>query len=164
MWRSPWPVTTGRSRRVAAATLRTPTRGEIGDDAVQRILSGFSELPAHPDAEPAMWPLAEAGIRVVCLSMGAAQTKLDFVQRTGLANHVEQVISVADLLAGEGWLSHRAGRAGRRTCHSLPRCSSGRTDDGGGPAGWRGSIRGSSAPAESWGRDLVEVAHRLLLP
>jgi 2-haloacid dehalogenase len=64
--------------RVADAALRTLTRGEISDAAVEHILGGLAELPAHPDAGPAMRLLTEHGIRVVCLSNGAAQITRDF--------------------------------------------------------------------------------------
>lgn len=30
-------------------------------------MTGFAELPAQPDAEPAMRALADAGVRVACL-------------------------------------------------------------------------------------------------
>ena len=159
--------------RVAAAALRTLTRGEAGDDAVEHVLAGFAELPAHSDVEPAMRLLAEHGIRLVCLSNGAARTTEDFLHRTGLASYVEQVLSVADvrswkpparvyhyalaktdcgaeqvtLVAVHAFDCHGAHRAGLAT-------------------GWASRLEGHYseifAPADVVGADLVEVARGLL--
>lgn len=159
--------------RVAAAALRTLTRGEISDDAVEHVLAGFAELPAHTDVEPAMRLLAEHGIRLMCLSNGAAQTTQDFLHRAGLASHVEQVLSVTDvhswkpparvyhyalantdssaeqvaLVAVHAFDCHGAHRAGLTT-------------------GWASRLEGHYseifAPADVVGGDLVEVARGLL--
>lgn len=82
---------------VARETLRTITRGELDGEQARYVLAGFGELPAQPDAEPAMRALVDAGIGVVCLSNGAQQTTVDFLDRTGLAPLVQDVISVADV-------------------------------------------------------------------
>lgn len=81
---------------VAASTLRTLARGNLDDDAVSHVLAGIGELDAHPDAEPAMGILDEAGIAVACLSNGAAETTNSFLRRAGLSGFVGQVLSVAD--------------------------------------------------------------------
>lgn len=82
---------------VADGVLRTLTRGAITDDEVTHVLSGFAELPAQPDAEPAMCLLADHDVTMVCLSNGAAQTTSDFLRRTALDGYVDQVISVAEV-------------------------------------------------------------------
>lgn len=82
---------------VAAAALRTLARGELDDDAVDHVLAGFAELPAHPDAEPAMRTLGEAGISMVCLSNGTAEATTDFLERANLTGYIDQVISVVDV-------------------------------------------------------------------
>lgn len=66
-------------------------------DAVDRVLAGLAELPAQPDAEPAMRLLAETGIAQVCLSNGAAKTTTAFLERTGLREYVERVISIDEV-------------------------------------------------------------------
>jgi 2-haloacid dehalogenase len=159
--------------RVAAAALRTLTRGEISDDAVAHVLGGFAELSAHPDAEPAMRLLAEHDIRVVCLSNGAAQTTRDFLDRAGLASYVEQVLSVADVHSWKPparvyhYALEKTGAEANQTalvavhafdCHGAHRV--------GLTTGWASRLEGHYAdifaPADVVGTDLVEVAHGLL--
>lgn len=82
---------------VARETLRTISRGEIDDEQARYVLAGFAQLPAQPDAEPAMRTLSRAGIEVVCLSNGTHRTTVDFLDRTGLAPLVREVISAADV-------------------------------------------------------------------
>jgi 2-haloacid dehalogenase len=83
--------------RVGGNALRTLSRGALDDAAVAHILAGFGELPAHQDVEPAMRLLTEHGVRLACLTNGAARTTTDFLGRSGLTGLVEQVISVADV-------------------------------------------------------------------
>jgi 2-haloacid dehalogenase len=140
---------------------------------VEYVLAGFAELPAHPDAEPAMRRLATSGVRVCCLTNGSADTTQAFLARTGLAPHVERVISVAEvgswkpparvyqhaadvvglpaegvaLVAVHAWDCHGAKRAGLTT-------------------GWASRLEGRYgslfAPADVTGTDLTEVADGLL--
>jgi 2-haloacid dehalogenase len=159
--------------RVAAAALRTLTRGEISADAVEHVLGGFAELPAHPDVEPAMQLLAEQDIRLVCLSNGATQTTQDFLDRAGLARYVEQVLSVADVhswkpppqvyryaLETTGAEANQAALVAVHAfdCHGAHRV--------GLTIGWASRLEGHYAdifaPADVVGTDLVEVAHGLL--
>jgi 2-haloacid dehalogenase len=64
---------------------------------VLQVLAGFAELPAQPDAEPAMRRLAGAGIRIACLTNGSAEATSAFVARAGLELYVEKVISTAEV-------------------------------------------------------------------
>lgn len=159
--------------RVADAALRTLSRGTVTDDEVTHVLSGFAELPAHPDAEPAMRLLADRGVTMVCLSNGAARTTRDFLRRTALDGYVDQVISVADV---HSWkpparvYHHALDRIGRPAeevalvavhafdCHGAHRA--------GLTTGWAGRLEGEYAtifaPADVTGDDLVEVAGGLL--
>ena len=157
----------------AAEALRAVSGYRLADQDVEYVLAGFSELPAHPDAEPAMARLADAGVRVCCLTNGSADTTAAFLARTGLETYVERVISVADvgswkpparvyhhaaevlglppdhvaLVAVHAWDCHGAKRAGLTT-------------------GWasRLEVRYGSlfAPADVTGADLTEVADGLL--
>jgi 2-haloacid dehalogenase len=82
---------------VAQSALRVIGGGLLADSDVMHVLDGFAELPAQPDAEPAMQILADAGMSIVCLSNGARETTETFLARSGLDRFVDQVISVAEV-------------------------------------------------------------------
>ncbi|GAB3383589.1 HAD-IA family hydrolase [Amycolatopsis echigonensis] len=159
--------------KVAAAALRTLTRGAVSKDAVEHVLAGFAELPAHPDVEPALRLLAEHDVRVACLSNGAARNTQDFLQRTGLTTYVEQILSVADVrswkppaqvyhyaLQKTGCEPEQAALVAVHAfdCHGARRA--------GLTTGWasrhEGQYAGIFAPADVVGSDLAEVAQRLM--
>ncbi|MGQ0464136.1 MAG: HAD-IA family hydrolase [Sporichthyaceae bacterium] len=81
----------------AAESLRTLTRYEISDAGVEYVLAGMGELVAHPDVEPAMRRLDEAGVRMICLTNGTAAMTQSFLDRCGLAGYVERVVPTAEL-------------------------------------------------------------------
>lgn len=158
---------------VGAAALRTLARGEIADDAVQHVLAGFADLPAHPDVEPAMRALADAGVVMACLTNGAAKTTEDFLVRTGLRKHIGEVVSVAEV---HSWkpparvYRHALERLGRSAedvalvaVHAFDCHGAGRA---GLTTGWASRLEGHYAevfrPADVTGADLVEVAQALL--
>jgi 2-haloacid dehalogenase len=158
---------------LAANTLRALAAGDIDDRIVDDVMTGFAELPAQPDAEPAMRLLIEAGVRIVCLSNGPEYSTVDFLRRSTLDRHVEQVISVdavrrwkpspevyaealrriglpaaeVALVAVHAWDCHGARRAGLTT-------------------GWASRLEGRLPEhferPDVIGRDLVEVVQRLL--
>jgi 2-haloacid dehalogenase len=158
---------------VAESALRSMTGDTIGDVQVAQVMAGFGELPAFPDALPALSRLAKNGVRVACLTNGSASVTSAFVGRTGLAPAVERVISVAEvfrwkpagvvylyaasvmgvpagqmaLVAAHDWDCHGAKRAGLTT-------------------GWvsrkSGGFSASFAPPDIVGEDLTEVAAQLL--
>jgi 2-haloacid dehalogenase len=160
-------------RPVAENALRAVTRYEVEDASVAHVLDGFASLPAHPDAEPALRRLADAGVPAILLTHGARSTTLDFVQRTGLTDLVERVISVEEvrswkppavvyeyaasqlgvpadrlaLVAVHAWDCHGAKRAGLVT-------------------GWVSRLERRYgelfAPPDARGDDLVEVVDALL--
>jgi len=162
-----------RFPEVAAEALRAVSGYRLADRDVEYVLAGFAELPAHPDAEPAMRRLAGAGVRVCCLTNGSADTTEAFLARTRLEPYVERVISVAEagswkpparvyhhaadvlelppewvaLVAVHAWDCHGAKRAGLTT-------------------GWASRLEGRYgslfAPADVTGADLAEVADGLL--
>lgn len=157
----------------AADALRAASHYELGDADVEHVLAGFSELPAHLDAEPAMRRLVEAGIRIACLTNGTTASTSAFLARTGLDVFVERVISTAEvnswkpparvyehalhvldlaadqvaLVAVHAWDCHGAKRAGLTT-------------------GWAARSEGGYgtifAPADVTGETLVEVIDGLL--
>ncbi|MBQ0926967.1 haloacid dehalogenase type II [Saccharopolyspora endophytica] len=157
---------------VAAAALRTLARGDLDDDAVAHVLAGFHDLPAHPDVEPAMRALSDAGISMICLSNGTTETTTRFLERNELDHHIDQVISVADVHSWKPPVRvyehalHQIGRAPHDValvavhafdCHGANRA--------GLTTGWARRHEGHYSevftPADVVGRDLVDVAHQI---
>ncbi|MGH3432458.1 MAG: HAD-IA family hydrolase, partial [Thermocrispum sp.] len=157
---------------LATNTLRTLATDDL-DAAVDHVVASFAELPAQPDAGPAMRLLAEAGVRIVCLSNGPAQSTEDFLRRCELDRHVEQVLSVEDVErwkpAREVYL-HAARRIGLQPaevalvavhawdCHGAARA--------GLTTGWASRLEGRQPEhferPDITGADLVAVAQGLL--
>jgi 2-haloacid dehalogenase len=158
---------------VAEAALRGLTHYTVSDEQVSLVMAGFAELPAFPDAAPALTQLTDAGLRVACLTNGSAFLASSFVNRTGLGSLVDRVISVEEvyrwkpagvvylyaasvldvpaerlaLVAAHDWDCHGAKRAGLTT-------------------GWvsrkSGGFGAPFAAPDVTGEDLTEVAARLL--
>jgi len=158
---------------VAEAALRGLAHYTISDEQVAHIMAGFSELPAFPDAQPAITSLTEAGLRVACLTNGSASVTSSFIDRAGLGPAVDRVISVSEvyrwkpagvvylyaaevlgvspdrmaLVAAHDWDCHGAKRAGLTT-------------------GWvsrkSGGFGAPFAAPDVVGEDLIEVAAKLL--
>ena len=158
---------------VAEAALRGLTHYTVSDEQVAAVMAGFSELPAFPDALPAVTRLSEAGLRVACLTNGSASLTSSFINRTGLGSLVDRVISVQEvyrwkpagvvylyaasvmdvpterlaLVAAHDWDCHGAKRAGLTT-------------------GWvsrkSGGFGAPFATPDVTGEDLTEVAAKLL--
>jgi 2-haloacid dehalogenase len=158
---------------VAEAALRALATNSISDEQVRYVMAGFDELPAFGDAVPAVTLLADAGVRVACLTNGSAELASSFVDRAGLGSLVNRVISVGEvcrwkparvvylyavevmdvppermaLVAAHDWDCHGAKRAGLTT-------------------GWvsrnSGGFGAPFAPPDVAGEDLAEVAAKLL--
>jgi 2-haloacid dehalogenase len=156
---------------VADAALRGLTHYTISDEQVASVMAGWEELPAFPDALPAVSRLTEAGVRVACLTNGSSYLASSFVNRAGLG--VDRVISVEEvyrwkpagvvylyaaevlgvppdqmaLVAAHDWDCHGAKRAGLTT-------------------GWvsrkSGGFGAPFTPPDVVGEDLTEVAAKLL--
>ncbi len=84
---------------LAASALRTETRGGLSDDEITDVVGGFAELTPQPDAAAAIRDAAEAGMRVFTLSNGAAASARDFLDRAGVADLVEAVLSIDEVQA-----------------------------------------------------------------
>jgi 2-haloacid dehalogenase len=82
---------------VAALALRSVSGYQVDEAGIGDVLAGLSELPAHPDVLPAAALLAAAGARLGCLTNGNAALTGAFVQRTGLGDYIERVISVEEV-------------------------------------------------------------------
>lgn len=158
---------------VARQALRTDTGHTASEDEINYVLDGFRDLPAYPDAEPALRRLSEAGVRVGCLTVGNPDNTARFLANAGLARHVDHVVTADQagtwkpapaiyhmtaselgtapentaLVAVHAWDCHGAKRAG---------CL----------AGWCERLEGRYGdvytPADVHGHDLTEVADRLL--
>ncbi|RRO14494.1 haloacid dehalogenase type II [Saccharopolyspora rhizosphaerae] len=126
---------------IAAAALRDVTAAEVDQATVDHVLAGWDRFPAHDDVRPALEELRAAGVRVVGLTTGSAETISGFFAHNGLSEHVEAVLSCADvgiwkpapgayryavdrlgleasqvaLVAAHAWDCHGAARAGLRT-------------------------------------------------
>ena len=158
---------------VAEAALRALTHYTVSDEQVAAVMAGWDELPAFPDAAPAVTRLTEAGVRVACLTNGSAHLTSSFIDRAGLGSGVERVISAQEvyrwkpagvvylyaasvmdvptermaLVAAHDWDCHGAKRAGLT-------------------AGWvsrkAGGFGAPFAAPDVVGEDLTEVAAKLL--
>jgi 2-haloacid dehalogenase len=158
---------------VAEAALRGLTHYTVSDEQVAAVMAGWDELPAFPDAAPAVTRLTEAGLRVACLTNGSAHLTSSFLNRAGLGPLVDRVISAQEvyrwkpasvvylyaaevmgappermaLVAAHDWDCHGAKRAGLTT-------------------GWvsrkSGGFGTPFAPPDVVGEDLTEVAAKLL--
>lgn len=82
---------------VAAQALRTVSGYQADQAQVADMLAGLLELPAHPDVLPAARLLAEAGVRLACLTNGSAEVTGAFVRRAELDRYIERVISVEEV-------------------------------------------------------------------
>ena len=126
---------------VARATLASldPQRLAPGDADV--ILDAFARLQPHPDVEPGLRVLAEAGIPAITLTVGSAETVAQIFDAHGLGDLVAGHLSAADfgrwkpapapylagclalglppgevtMVAAHSWDLHGAHRAGLRT-------------------------------------------------
>jgi 2-haloacid dehalogenase len=157
----------------AEAALRGLTHYTVSDEQVAAVMAGWDELPAFPDAAPAVTRLTEAGLRVACLTNGSASLTSAFLNRAGLGSAVDRVISAQEvyrwkpagvvylyaasvldvptdrlaLVAAHDWDCHGAKRAGLTT-------------------GWvsrkSGGFGAPFAAPDVAGEDLTEVAAKLL--
>jgi 2-haloacid dehalogenase len=158
---------------VAESALRALTGHSISEERVAHIMAGFAELPAFPDALPAITRLCDAGVRVACLTNGSAYLTSSFLNRSGLSPLIDRVVCAGDvfrwkpagvvylyaaevldvppdrmaLVAAHDWDCHGAKRAGLIT-------------------GWvsrkSGGFGAPFALPDVTGEDLTEVAARLL--
>jgi 2-haloacid dehalogenase len=65
-------------------------------DAVEHVMAGFGELPVHPDVPDGIRALRAAGHRLATLSNGAAEVAAGLLDRAGLRDEFEALLSVED--------------------------------------------------------------------
>ena len=66
------------------------------EEAVEHVMTGFTSLDVHPDVRAGLPALAATGVRVATLSNGSSSVARELLGRAGLADHVEQLMSVED--------------------------------------------------------------------
>jgi 2-haloacid dehalogenase len=64
---------------------------------IVHVLDGFAELPPHPDVRPAFERVRSAGIRIVTLTNGAAESTKHLLARAGIQCFVERTISIDEI-------------------------------------------------------------------
>jgi 2-haloacid dehalogenase len=87
----------GEVARATLDVMLAENRLTAETEDVNRALSGLAELPAHPDVAPAFQWLRAASIRVVALTNGHADNTRGLLQRAGLSDVVERVISIDEI-------------------------------------------------------------------
>ena len=63
-------------------------------EAVTRVMAGFADLGLHPDVVPGLRRLRARGVRIVTLSNGSSTVAENLLVQAGLADDVEQFLSV----------------------------------------------------------------------
>ncbi len=105
-----------RARELLDATVSSA--GGNLDAAVGQVMSAFSALSLHADVVPGVRTLAEAGVRLVTLSNGAAGVAEGLLVRAGIRDAFEHVLTVED--AGIWKPATGAYRYAARVCDASP--------------------------------------------
>lgn len=95
-------------REIATGTLKglLAKQGLPPDDGkVQQVLDDMAELNPHPDAEAAFARLRDAGIPILTLTNGSAESTRKLLQRAQLDAMVERVIAIEQV---QHWKPRRA--------------------------------------------------------
>lgn len=71
----------------------------LGEEARDGVLAHFARLPPHADTVKAYRALADAGVRIIALSNGAAAGTRALLEGAGIAALVETVLSVEGIKA-----------------------------------------------------------------
>lgn len=119
---------------VAASALHTETRHALSEEQIGYVVAGFGELTPQPDAVPAIGAAVAAGMRVFTLSNGAPAATQGFLDRAGVADLVERVLSIDEVGAWKPAPSpqpgaRRAGRVGGGALLGSARCPSRGSDN-----------------------------------
>lgn len=68
--------------------------GAASDDGPDHVIEGFTRVTAHPDVEPALRRLREAGVTVTTMTNGTVAITRDFLHREGLDGLVDATYDV----------------------------------------------------------------------
>jgi 2-haloacid dehalogenase len=93
---------------IASESLRLRLLPVVGSDgevqrAVDEVMSTFRACDVHPDVEPGLRALRDAGVRLVTLSNSASSVAEELLARAGVADLVERTISSMNARA---WKPH----------------------------------------------------------
>lgn len=102
---------------VTASALRAKTSGALSETDIQYAVGGFAVLGPQSDAVAALRAATAAGLRILTLSDGAAAATRAFLHRAGVADLVEQVLSIDQVQA---WKPARAPYDLAVTCAGVP--------------------------------------------
>ncbi len=86
--------------------------------AAEHVVAGMAELDLHPDVAPGLRMLADAGVRIVTLSNGAAAVADSLLERARLRDLVEDCLSISD--AGRWKPAAEAYEHAARSCAADP--------------------------------------------
>ncbi|MEO6586671.1 MAG: haloacid dehalogenase type II [Knoellia sp.] len=85
---------------VAAESLRVALHGlplnRGAAEAVSHMMDGFAELPVHDDVPGGIEALGGLGLRLATLSNGSASIAAALLDRTGIREHFERLLTVED--------------------------------------------------------------------
>ncbi len=85
---------------LGAEALRVRLSGQSLDrpleEAVDHVMQGFSELEVHPDVVDGVRALSDLGIRLVTLSNGSTGVAEALLQRAGVRDRFERLLTVED--------------------------------------------------------------------
>ena len=70
---------------------------EIADDDIDKLKMLLGQMPAHPDAAPALKRLKDAGMTLVTLTNSPPSPSPTPLEKAGLAEYFERSFSVADV-------------------------------------------------------------------
>lgn len=82
---------------VARSALITTTGRTLTEEAVLYILAGFEELPPHPDVEPALVTLANAGVPAYAFTHGPAEVTKKALDKAQLRSYLRGVLSTQQI-------------------------------------------------------------------
>ncbi|OLT22120.1 haloacid dehalogenase, type II [Ornithinimicrobium sp. CNJ-824] len=157
----------------ARQALRTETRQTMSEDAIDHVLRGFAEVPAFPDAAPALSRLSEAGVPVGCLTVGDPDNTRSFLAGADLERYVDQVVTcdVVGVWKPAPQVYRYAAEAldcelGRMALVAVHAWDCHGAKKAGALAGWCSRLEGEPGevflPADVRGDDLLEVVDGLL--
>lgn len=107
--------------RVAREALRVTGGHRLSDEALDHVLTGFRELPPHPDVEPAFATLVRARIPAYAFTHGDAAVACAALDRAGLRSYLRDVFSAEEIRSFKPparvyrWACERVGSPVERT-------------------------------------------------
>ncbi len=84
-------------REVAAAQLAITSGYTLTAEQIEHVLAGFAELPAQPDAAPAVALLSGAGVPCYAFTHGSATNATKALERAGLLGSFAGVLSAEEV-------------------------------------------------------------------